>query len=378
MKEKTDVDVLIIGGGLAGLTSAIHLSKANVKVLLIEKNEYPKHKVCGEYISNEVLPYLISLGVQPFELGAQKINKFLLSTPKSNTIEAKLSLGGFGISRYALDAALAKKAQENEVSILNDTVQTIDFSNDFFRVFTKNKQQFTAEVVIGAYGKRDAIDKKLNRSFIKNTSPYMAVKTHVKGDFPSDLVALHNFNGGYCGVSKVENDVINLCYISSYKSFKKFKNIQQFQEKVVFKNHYLKDIFKNTEPLFEKPLTISQISFSKKNPVENHLLMCGDSAGMIHPLCGNGMSMAIRSAQLVSELTIAYFEEEHVTREELENSYKTAWDNEFKRRLTVGHVAASLFNMKHFSELALVGLKGFPKMLPKIISETHGKPMLAI
>ena len=51
-------DVLIIGGGLAGLCNAIHLSKFGTKVLLIEKNEYPKHKVCGEYISNEVLPYL--------------------------------------------------------------------------------------------------------------------------------------------------------------------------------------------------------------------------------------------------------------------------------------------------------------------------------
>jgi len=99
LKGKTDFDVLIIGGGLAGLTSAIHLSKENVKVLLIEKNEFPKHKVCGEYISNEVLPYLTSLDVNPFKLGAQKINRFLLSTPKSRTIEAELPLGGFGISR---------------------------------------------------------------------------------------------------------------------------------------------------------------------------------------------------------------------------------------------------------------------------------------
>jgi len=53
---ETTVDVLIIGGGLAGLTSAIHLSKSGLKVSLIEKNEFPKHKVCGEYISNEVLP----------------------------------------------------------------------------------------------------------------------------------------------------------------------------------------------------------------------------------------------------------------------------------------------------------------------------------
>ena len=72
---KHHYDVIIIGGGLAGLTSAIHLSKANHSVLLIEKNEYPKHKVCGEYVSNEVLPYLDFLGFNPFEFGAKRISK---------------------------------------------------------------------------------------------------------------------------------------------------------------------------------------------------------------------------------------------------------------------------------------------------------------
>jgi len=77
---------------------------------------------------------------------------------------------------------------------------------------------------------------------------------------------------------------------------------------VVFKNEALKAIFKNSEPQFEKPLTISQISFQTKNPIENHIIMCGDTAGMIHPLCGNGMGMAIRSAQLASNLIIDYLQ----------------------------------------------------------------------
>ena len=55
----------IIGGGLAGLTAALHLSKAGFEVLLFEKERYPKHKVCGEYISNEILPYWTALGVNP-------------------------------------------------------------------------------------------------------------------------------------------------------------------------------------------------------------------------------------------------------------------------------------------------------------------------
>ena len=377
MKATVDFDVLIVGGGLAGLVNAIHLSKSSKKVLLIEKNEYPKHKVCGEYISNEVLPYLQSLDVDPFKLGAQKINKFLLSTPQNKTIEADLPLGGFGISRYTLDFSLAKKAEENGVKILQETVVNIQFCNDEFKVTTKNNQKFTASIVIGAYGKRANLDVKLNRGFIKKKSPFLAVKTHVKGSFPNELVALHNFEGGYCGVSKVENNMVNVCYITDFKTFKKYKDIAEFQEEVLFKNAFLKTLFESSTPQFEFPLTIGQISFAKKKPVEKHILMCGDTAGMIHPLCGNGMSMAIRGAQLASNLIIDYLNGKIETRKMLEQQYSKSWNKEFKSRLRTGYLVASLFRMKHFSAFLIVGLKEFPALLSNIIKRTHGKPMLS-
>ena len=71
------------------------------------------------------------------------------------------------------------------------------------------------------------------------------MKIHVSGEFPEDKVALHNFKGGYCGVSKVENGHINLCYITNYEAFKTYKDIETFNEEVVFKNKALKAIFKN-------------------------------------------------------------------------------------------------------------------------------------
>ena len=229
-RKDSAFDVIVIGGGLAGLCNAIHLSKSGKKVLLIEKNEYPKHKVCGEYISNEVLPYLDFLAINPFDFGAVKIKNFQLSTTKNNIISAKLPLGGFGISRYTLDLLLSEKAKENGVVILRDSVLNVAFSEDTFQVDTKQNNMFTSKITIGAFGKRSLLDVKMARTFIQKKSPYLGVKIHVKGDFKEDLVALHNFKGGYCGVSKVENNAINLCYITNYASFKKYKNIEDFQE----------------------------------------------------------------------------------------------------------------------------------------------------
>ena len=374
-REASTFDVIIIGGGLAGLCNAIHLSKLGKKVLLIEKNEYPKHKVCGEYISNEVLPYLDFLEVNPFDFGAVKIKNFELSTRTNNIISAKLPLGGFGISRYTLDLALAEKAKENKVVILQDAVLNVTFLEDTFQVETKQNNIFTSKITIGAFGKRSLLDIKMERNFIQKKAPYLGVKIHVKGAFKEDLVALHNFKGGYCGVSKVENGAINLCYITNYTSFKKYKNIADFQEQVVFKNRFLKEIFENSEAIFEKPLSISQISFETKKAVENHVLMCGDAAGMIHPLCGNGMSMAIQSAQLASKLILNYFNGEIETRKELEKQYLSEWKRKFSLRLKAGHFIAILFRKDRIASFLLQILKKLPFLLPIIIKQTHGKPM---
>ena len=373
--NKQFLDIIVIGGGLAGLCNAIHLSKLGKKVLLIEKNEYPKHKVCGEYISNEVLPYLDFLEVNPFDFGAVRIKKFQLSTTKSNIISAKLPLGGFGISRYTLDLVLSEKAKENGVTILQDTVSNVTFLKDVFQVETKDNNIFTSKITIGAFGKRSLLDVKMGRNFIQKKSPYLGVKIHVKGNFKEDLVALHNFKGGYCGVSKVENNAINLCYITNYATFKQYKNIEDFQEQVVFKNNYLKEIFHSSEAIFEKPLSISQISFETKKPVEDHILMCGDSAGMIHPLCGNGMSMAIQSAQLASKLILNYFNGEIETRKELEKQYIRQWNRKFSLRLKAGHFIAMLFRKDTIASVLLQILKKLPFLLPIIIKQTHGKPM---
>ena len=373
MKKITIFDVIVIGGGLAGLTNAIHLSKFKHRVLLIEKNSYPKHKVCGEYISNEVLPYLNSLGIDPIKEGAKKISKIEVSTTKGNLIKGLLPLGGFGMSRYFLDSLLLKNARVNGVQVLKDSVDSILFKNGVFIVQTKDSKSFQSKITIGAFGKRSELDLKMNRKFIKKKSPYLAVKLHVKGDFPENLIALHNFKGGYCGVSKVENNSINLCYITEYHSFKKHKNIKDFQEQVVFKNKHLKKIFEESISVFEKPLTISQISFETKNPVENHIIMCGDTAGMIHPLCGNGMGMAITSARLASERILQFLNGEIKTRESLEKQYFKDWNKEFKTRLKTGHFIARLFRSETVSQIAYSILKIIPFLLPKMIQFTHGK-----
>ena len=373
---KANPDVVIIGGGLAGLTTAIHLSKSGLKVTLVEKNEYPKHKVCGEYISNEVLPYLDWLGLNISNLKPSIISKMEFSTAKGKIISGDLPLGGFGISRYELDYYLYQKAVENGCQIIQDIVTDIQFIDDEFHISTSNNLEIKSRIAIGAFGKRSNIDLKLNRGFIQKNSPWLAVKAHYSGNFPKDLVGLHNFKGGYCGVSKVEKNKINICYLADYETFKQYKNIEEFQSKVVCKNPHLKAIFENSKLLFEKPITISQISFEKKEAVENHILMIGDTAGLIHPLCGNGMAMAIHSAKIVSELIIDFLDNKISSRKELEEKYAREWNTNFKSRLATGRFLSKILQQEKLASFLMQLLAIFPFLLPIIIKKTHGKPII--
>ncbi|MDI5895814.1 NAD(P)/FAD-dependent oxidoreductase [Flavobacterium algoritolerans] len=372
MKNK---EVLIIGGGLAGLTAAIHLSKIGLQITVIEKNEFPKHKVCGEYISNEVLPYLNWLNLNIANLNPTNITQLEFSTASGKTIKSVLPLGGFGISRFALDEYLYKKALENGCKILQDNVENIQFEDNQFIATTAKKTILKSEIVIGAFGKRSNIDQKLNRDFIQKKSYWLAVKAHYSGDFPNNSVGLHNFKGGYCGVSKVEKDMINICYLADYETFKRFKNIEEYQKIVVSENPHLKVILENSKLLFEKPLTISQISFDKKQAVENHILMIGDTAGLIHPLCGNGMAMAIHSAKIVSELVEKYYNNEIKSRNELEEKYIEEWNFNFKKRLKMGRLLSNLLQKQKLSAILMRILIIFPFLLSKIIKKTHGTPI---
>ncbi|RDK85199.1 NAD(P)/FAD-dependent oxidoreductase [Marinirhabdus gelatinilytica] len=367
MKTINDFDIAIIGGGLAGLATTIAMGK-NHRILLIEKDRYPRHRVCGEYVSNEVLPYLRSLGVYPIEHGAKEINTLQISTHTGKSITSNLPMGGFGISRYALEQLLYEQAIQH-ATIQFETCLEIDFKEDRFSITTKEGSQHTARYVIGAFGKRSNLDKQLERKFIQKKSPWLAVKGHYQYNFEDNLVALHNFKGGYCGLSKTETGVVNACYLTTYSSFKKVKSIQEFQQKVMSKNPLLDVFFSNAKSLFDEPLTISQISFENKKPVENHIFMVGDSAGLIHPLCGNGMAMAVHSAKILSEV----FEKHPLTeRKKLEVAYATLWKDTFSGRLRTGRLIQKILLRPSLAKTSFGIAKLFPSMVPFVVSKTHG------
>ena len=370
-------DVAIIGGGLAGLSLSILLAKTGYNVVLFEKEKYPFHKVCGEYISMESWKFIESLGFDLSKAGLPLIKNLMVSSPNGRFIQSQLGLGGFGISRYFLDNELKAIAINNQVTIFEETkVNDVRFQNEFFTI-KYNGGETTAGLVAGSFGKRSNLDVKWKRDFI-NKKPgklnnYVGVKYHIKYQFPDDTIALHNFKNGYCGISKVEDDKYCLCYLTSAKNLKDHHNsIKEMERNVLYQNPFLKKIFSESDFLFKEPVTISQISFDKKSRIENHVLMIGDAAGMITPLCGNGMSMAFHSAKIAFENMNAFLKE-NISREAMEKRYAMEWQKVFERRLINGRIIQKLFGKILLTNVFIRIIKYFPFIIRRMIKATHGK-----
>jgi len=367
--------IIIIGGGLAGLITSIDLARSGVAATIVEKRQYPFHRVCGEYVSNEVVPYLQSLGAYPESLHPARISRFQLSATQGRLADLPLDLGGFGISRFAFDYFLYQRALQLGVQFkLNTSVMSTSFHLDTFRIETSDGVQ-EADIVVGSYGKLSRLDKQLHRSFVHRHSPYVGVKYHVKlPEYPNDLISLHNFSHGYCGISRVENDIVNVCYLTHRNNVRRYGNLRTMEEAVLFRNPFIRSIFEKSEFLFDRPETINEISFQTKQPVENHILMIGDAAGMIAPLCGNGMAMAIHSAKIVSERLLQYCHDKHYTRAQLEQDYAGSWKRKFATRLWAGRTIQKLFGDNWTSNLAVNIARHARPVAGFLMKKTHGNP----
>ena len=378
MQDDHTYDLAIVGGGLAGLSLSIQMAKDGHRVILFEKDQYPFHRVCGEYISLESWDFLQSLGLDLRSLNVSQIKKLSVSAKNGNSFEQELPLGGFGISRFKLDHCLAKIAKQSGVVLFEQTrVNEIGFSNDEFNV-QSTIGSFKSKVAVGCFGKRSNLDVKWKRPFVlakKNKlNNYIGVKYHIRYSFPNDLIALHNFKKGYCGISKIENEQYCFCYLTVADNLQNSGNdIKKMEQTILSANPHLKKIFDECEMLWKEPVVISQISFDKKNLIEDHVLMIGDAAGMITHLCGNGMSMALHASKIAAG-QIQEFLKGTIARELMEQNYSAQWNNLFSKRLRTGRMLQRLLNDPRLTNLVIGLGRYFPSLIKTLVKKTHGSP----
>lgn len=375
MASGSTYDAGIIGGGLAGLSSAILLARLGHSVALFEKEKYPLHKVCGEYISLESYDLVCSLGIK-LHGNVPIVKKLLISSPSGSSLSRELPLGGFGISRYKLDMDLMNIARSEGVHVFEATkVTDVQKDGSFFQIVL-DERTVLAKAVCAAYGKRSNLDIRWKRTFTRDKpgplNNFIGVKYHAKLERQRDLIELHNFKNGYCGISPIEDGKSCICYLTTADTLKKSNsNISLLEKEVLSRNRYLSHVFTNAELMYDRPLTISQVSFEKKRQVENGILFIGDAASMIAPLCGNGMSMALHAGRMAASSVDKYLKGEY-SLAGMGNNYNLEWNRAFRHRLSAGRLIQRLFRNEWLTNTSVRLLKRFPTLLDTIVKQTHG------
>lgn len=371
MEQDRSYDCIVVGGGLAGLSLSILLARQQFRVLLLEKKSYPYHKVCGEYISMESWGFLQGLGIPVSEMGLPLIKCLLMTGIQGQTIRQDLDLGGFGISRYQLDDWLAGEATAAGV-VLMDKTTCLGYvrEGDEFRI-KSSAGDFRSRVLCGSFG-RHATGNFFRPS--RGPQNWVGVKYHVRVPWPEDQIALHTFRDGYCGISRVEDGRCCLCYLVKADRLQSYGNrIERLEQEELAKNPFLAKLFQQAEFLFEKPVTVSNITFAAKEPVWDGVFYLGDSAGAIAPLTGNGMSNALRSASLLSGL-LPDFLNGKCTREHMEEKYRKSWNKHFSRRLWMGRMIQYFFCQPFLTGFFIALMKQSRRLREGIIRQTHGLP----
>lgn len=263
--------VTVIGAGPAGCVAALAALAEGARVTLYEKSRFPRHKVCGEFLSPEILSVLDSLGLR---------TAFVAARP-ARLSQAVLHIGGrekrfplpepaYSLSRFALDRLLLEESSRRGAEV---------------RIGTRKSDQAPDETTIVAHGRQMPAPKG-GRLF--------GFKTHFRGS-AEEAVEMFFFRGGYAGVSPVEDGAVNVCGLAPEELLRAC----DFQPEALFPESLrarLRPLERGFEWLMTGPLV-----FHDKFHNQAGVYLAGDAMGFVDPFTGSGILSAMLTGSLAGK-----------------------------------------------------------------------------
>ena len=372
-------DIAIIGGGPAGSSAAILLSKKGYSVTIIEKKSFPREDLCGEFISKEVVEFLRenSLYEEFLKLNPNPISSFRLSCDNGNELFSKLKFPAYGIKRSKLDNFLLSKARENGTVIFQPAeAKEIQKQTEGYLIKIKpgTGEEFTlySKIIIVAYGKQNILDKNFGRDFYGVKSRLNGVKFHIDkthfDSFNSEEIQVYTGHNIYCGINAVDNKTITLCFLEKRDKFQyspKELLLRLSRQNKKFNALFNKNFFDSIDKL--QVYGTGNIYFGKRDIVNEGIFYIGDSAGVIAPLVGDGIGIAVQSARLVSDILCG----NNLVKETAGKEYKKEWRNKFLRRMLIAGIIQKIVLNNYLRNAGIRMISFFPGVISTIIKYTR-------
>jgi len=379
-------DVVIIGAGPAGSSAAIMLARLGYSVALLDKEQFPREKLCGDFINPSNWPILRALGVENEILARarQRVTGFRITSVAGDEAECPLPLTsgpstrspalaggscsgfrptrvlegatglpvglhepfGLGLARAALDHILVEKAQGENVTVLQscrikrltrkENPWHLEFDHD------GTVETLRARVLIGADGRHSWVAHHLGltrSADMRGRAVAFQLRLHCRGGF-GDRVEIHLFPGGYVGLLGLGGNLINLCLAVDKDRLPDDQPFTRLLESRLPLNPHLKTILNRSEPAGELRSTYP-VYFSPRRSYGDNVLLVGDAARVNEPVSGEGIYFALKSGLLAAETIDAAFRAGDFSAERL-RGYETACRSEFRLRRGVNALIRAL------------------------------------
>ena len=311
-----EYDLIVIGAGPGGTAAAITSAREGNRVLLLERGRFPRHKVCGEFVSHE------SLSLLEWLLGDSHqalLSKFLQLTESrifldGRTVHVPVNPAAVSIARNDLDQALCQAAEQAGVTVLQEATANPPEGSGPFRIAT-SAREFRTRAVVNASGRWSNLKVPEQNS---DQIRWLGLKAHFHADQISSLdeyVDLYFFDGGYCGVQPVRgpeaDTLLNACALIR-------PGTSDTLEQVLLRHPALAARSRSWKPAFS-PLSTFPVIIRKPVPVAGTICNVGDAAGFVDPFVGDGISLALRGGSLAARSLNPFFQNKMTLHQALRN-----------------------------------------------------------
>jgi geranylgeranyl reductase family protein len=341
----TQFDVAIIGAGPAGSTTAISLHQSGLKVALIDKDAFPRDKVCGDALSPDVVSQLNML---PLDSGAlfdqfeEKIwcNAVRFISPNYSFADLKLNstnLTGYVSPRLNFDHFLYRQAIKSDsvTDFTGSAVNSLTRTSEGIEVTLNTERKLIAKMIVGADGAHSIVSRSFQKEAIDKDHHCAGLRQYyenVTGFSEDNAVELHFYKEllpGYFWIFPLPGNRANvgLGMLSSYVAKRK-PNLKMLLQDLISNHPNVKDRFKNAHPLEEIKGFGLPLGSKKRHISGDRFLLLGDAASLINPLSGEGIANAIRSGRVAADHIGEAFQKKR-----FDASFNLQYDQEIYRRM---------------------------------------------
>ncbi|MGB7554380.1 MAG: NAD(P)/FAD-dependent oxidoreductase, partial [Candidatus Korobacteraceae bacterium] len=280
-------DLAIVGAGPAGSSCAITAARLGARVALFEAKDFPRHRVCGEFVSAESLDVLAGLlqdvsAAEALFKSAPVIDRTRLLLGE-RAIEAPVAPPGLSISRYELDAVLWEAARSAGAAVY-PSCEVLGSDGDGPFILETSSGKFRARALIVAAGRWSQFSTDRT---VPPGPKWVGLKAHFQEAWTEHCTDLYFFRKGYCGVQPVTLGVVNACAM--------VRSDQATSVEQVCKLHPQLARRAATWRAIMQPVSTAPLIYRRPQPVRGNTIFIGDAAAFIDPFAGDGISIALRS-----------------------------------------------------------------------------------